>query len=84
MYSEPETQSVSRLVPSACYDYLFPKDRFDLNRVSYYFEHEMGDTLQDHEYDEIFEAVDVWQHRWRQRPRRTRLAGSAWSARRSS
>jgi uncharacterized protein YozE (UPF0346 family) len=79
MYAEPETQSVSRLVPSACYDYLFPKDRFDLNRVSYYFEHEMGDTLQDHEYDEIFEAVDVWQHRWRQRPRPYLRYRKAWA-----
>lgn len=78
MYAEPETQSVTRLVPSACYDYLFPKDRFDLNRVSYYFEHEMGDTLQDHEYAEIFEAVDAWQHRWRQRPRPYLRYRKAW------
>ena len=69
MYTEPESQSISRLVPSPCYDYLFPKDRFDLNRVSYYFEHEMGNTLADSEYDEIFEAVGTWQHRWRQRPK---------------
>jgi ribosomal peptide maturation radical SAM protein 1 len=69
MYAEPETQSVTRLVPSPCYDYLFPKDRFDLNRVSYYFEHEMGNTLEDHEYGEIFEAVEEWQERWRQEPR---------------
>jgi ribosomal peptide maturation radical SAM protein 1 len=69
MYSDPESQSISRLVPSACYDYLFPKDRFNLNRVSYYFEHEMGNTVADDEYNEIFEAVDVWQHRWQQRPR---------------
>ena len=69
MFTEPQTQSISRLVPSACYNYLFPKDRFDLNRVSYYFEHEMGDTLQEDEYNEIYEAVGVWQQRWRQRPR---------------
>lgn len=69
MYTEPESQSVSRLVPSACYDYLYPKDRFDLNRVSYYFEHEMGNTLKDDEYEEIYHAVGVWQYRWRQRPK---------------
>ena len=79
MYEEPETQSVTRLVPSACYDYLFPKDRFYLNRVSYYFEHEMGNTLQDGEYDGIFEAVDVWQHRWRQRPRPYLRYRKAWT-----
>lgn len=69
MFTEPESQSVSRLVPSACYDYLFPKDRFDLNRVSYYFEHEMGNTLKEDEYEEIYHAVGVWQYRWRQRPK---------------
>ena len=79
MYTEPESQSISRLVPSPCYDYLFPKDRFNLNRVSYYFEHEMGNTLEDGEYDEIFEAVDTWQYRWRQRPRPYLRYRKAWA-----
>ena len=79
MYSEPETQSVSRLVPSPCYDYLFPKDRFNLNRVSYYFEHEMGNTLEDHDYEEIFKAVDVWQARWRERPKPYLRYRKAWA-----
>lgn len=64
MYTDPATQSIERLVPSPCYNYLFPKDRFNLQRVSYYFEHEMGDTLADDEYEEIFDAVTVWQQRW--------------------
>jgi ribosomal peptide maturation radical SAM protein 1 len=79
MYTEPESQSVSRLVPSPCYDYLFPKDRFDLNRVSYYFEHEMGNTLGDNGYEEIFEAVDIWQARWRQRPKPYLRYRKAWA-----
>ncbi len=79
MYTEPESQSVSRLVPSACYDYLFPKDRFDLNRVSYYFEHEMGNTLQDSEYNEIYQAVGTWQYHWRQRPRPYLRYRKAWA-----
>ena len=69
MFTDPESQSINSLVPSPCYDFLFPKDRFNLRRVSYYFEHEMGNTLTDEQYEEIFEAVGVWQHRWqRQRP----------------
>lgn len=79
MFTEPETQSISRLVPSACYDYLFPKDRFNLNRVSYYFEHEMGNTLADNEYEEIFQAVGVWQYRWRQRLRPYLRYRKAWA-----
>jgi ribosomal peptide maturation radical SAM protein 1 len=79
MYTDPEGQSITRLVPSACYDYLYPKDRFDLNRVSYYFEHQMGNTLADREYDEIFKAVGVWQHRWQQHPRPYLRYRKAWA-----
>jgi ribosomal peptide maturation radical SAM protein 1 len=79
MYTEPESQSISRLVPSSCYSYLYPKDRFDLSRVSYYFEHEMGNTVEDRQYDEIFEAVGVWQHRWKQRPRPYLRYRKAWA-----
>jgi len=79
MYTEPESQSVRRLVPSACYDFLFPKDRFNLQRVSYYFEHEMGDTLDDAEYDNIFAAVDLWQHRWQKGPRPYLRYRKAWA-----
>jgi len=79
MYTDPESQSISSLVPSACYHYLYPKDRFDLNRVSYYFEHEMGNTLGDPGYDEIFAAVDFWQSRWKQRPRPYLRYKKAWA-----
>jgi ribosomal peptide maturation radical SAM protein 1 len=79
MYTDPESQSISRLVPSACYDYLFPKNRFNLSRVSYYFEHEMSNTVDDAQYDEIFEAVDNWQLRWRQRPRPFLRYRKAWA-----
>ena len=79
MYTDPESQSISRLVPAACYDYLFPKDLFDLNRVSYYFEHEMSNTVDDAQYDEIFAAVDNWQDRWRQRPRPFLRYRKAWA-----
>jgi ribosomal peptide maturation radical SAM protein 1 len=78
MYTDPESQSISRLVPSACYDYLFPKDRFNLSRVSYYFEHEMSNTVDDDQYNEIFAAVDDWQARWQQRPRPFLRYRKAW------
>jgi ribosomal peptide maturation radical SAM protein 1 len=78
MYTDPESQSIRRLVPSPCYDYLFPKDRFNLQRVSYYFEHEMGNTLESHQYDEIFDAVGRWQERWQERPRPYLRYRKAW------
>lgn len=79
MYTDPASQSIDKLVPSPCYDYLFPKDRFNLQAVSYYFEHEMGNTLADEQYDEIFEAVSIWQERWRQRPRAYLRYRKAWA-----
>jgi len=78
MYTDPESQSISRLVPSPCYDYLFPKDHFNLSRVSYYFEHEMSNTVDDDQYNEIFAAVDNWQARWRLRPRPFLRYRKAW------
>ena len=66
-------------MPSPCYNYLFPKDRFNLQRVSYYFEHEMDNTLEDEQYDEIFEAVGIWQQRWHQGPRPYLRYRKAWA-----
>jgi hypothetical protein len=39
----------------------------------------MDNTLEDHEYDEIFEAVDAWQQRWQQRPRPYLRYRKAWA-----
>jgi hypothetical protein len=78
MFTEPEAQSVTRLTYSPCYDYLFPKDRFDLKRVSYYFEHETEETVGDEGYEELFAAVELWQRRWRERPRPFLRYRKAW------
>jgi ribosomal peptide maturation radical SAM protein 1 len=79
MFEEPETQSITRLTYSPAYDYLFPKDRFDLKRVSYYYEHEMGDTVGEEGYEELFAAVELWQQRWRGRPRPYLRYRKSWS-----
>jgi hypothetical protein len=42
MYTNPESQSISKLVHSPCYEYLFPKDVFNLER-STISSFEMGD-----------------------------------------
>jgi ribosomal peptide maturation radical SAM protein 1 len=69
MFTEPETQSITSLRPAPCYDFLFPKDRFDLKRVSYYFEHDMRDALPEEGHEELFQSVAVWQQRWKESPR---------------
>ncbi len=69
MFTEPETQSITRLTPSPCNEFLFPKDRFDLRRISYYFDHEMDNTVGDAGYDELFRCAAEWERRWHERPR---------------
>ena len=54
-----------RLRPADCYRYILPRGRFDLERISYYFDHDGPGMLPEHEYDEIFRAVGDWQQRWR-------------------
>ena len=65
MFFDPESQAITRLQPAACYEYIFPKGRFNLNRVSYYFDHEMQNTVADDDYDDIFALVASWQQIWK-------------------
>jgi hypothetical protein len=64
MFFEPEAQSITSLRPASCYDYIFPKGRFNLERVSYYFDHQMENTVSDEQYSEIFGLVADWQGSW--------------------
>ena len=80
MYSEPASQSIVKMKPSDCYGYIFPK-AFDLSRVSYYFEHEMTNTVPDEVYDELFGRVAQWQERWEVRTKRPYMRyRKAWAS----
>jgi ribosomal peptide maturation radical SAM protein 1 len=63
MFTEPESQSIRRLKPAVCYHYLFPR-RFNLERVSYYFDHEMDNVVDEEHYDNLLERVARWQAFW--------------------
>ena len=65
MFTDPDLHGVGTLRPSDCYRYIFPRGRFDLNKISYYFDHDGPGMLPDDEYDEIFSMVSAWQDRWR-------------------
>jgi len=70
MYFEPETQSITRLKPAPCYDYIYPK-RFDQRRVSYYFDHEMGNIVDEEHYADLLDNVARWQASWTETGRPT-------------
>jgi hypothetical protein len=64
MFFDPESQSITQLRPAACYDFIFPTPRFNLERVSYYFDHHMENVVDDEQYDDILTRVADWQERW--------------------
>jgi hypothetical protein len=78
MFAEPETQSITKISPSACYPYIYPTDRFDLEQVSYFFEHEQNDVLGDEGYGETYAMVMEWQDRWKTRQRPTLRYSKSW------
>jgi hypothetical protein len=63
MFAEPESQSIRRLKPAVCYKHLFPKS-FDLERVSYYFDHEMDNIVDEEHYGDLLDVVAKWQESW--------------------
>jgi len=65
MFTNPERLSIVKLRPSACYPYLYPGDRFRLDRVSYFFEHETKNLPPTEAYDAIHAAVFDWQESWK-------------------
>jgi len=79
MYTESASQSISDLVPAKCYNYLLPKGKFNLPRISYYFEHKMANTVDDSEYEEIFRRVEEWQARWKKTRRPYLRYQKSWS-----
>lgn len=46
------------------YGGLFPADRFNLDKVAYYFDVTWQNTLGDPAYDRVLELVDEWRGRW--------------------
>jgi ribosomal peptide maturation radical SAM protein 1 len=69
MFTAPGEHGIGRLRPADCYRYIFPRG-FDLNKISYYFDHE-SPSLPDREYDAIYRLVGDWQERWRNGDRPT-------------
>jgi ribosomal peptide maturation radical SAM protein 1 len=64
MFTEPDKHGVGTLQPSECYRFMFPPGQFDLDRISYYFDHDGPGMLAEQEYDEIYRAVGAWQDSW--------------------
>jgi ribosomal peptide maturation radical SAM protein 1 len=80
MYTQPEAHGVARLVPSRCYQYIYPPNDFDLSRVSYFFDHDQGDILNRVDYEALYALVGAWKQRWQQRPLPSLRYFKAWKS----
>jgi hypothetical protein len=69
MYTDPDAQGVHHLRPASCYQFIFPDGLFDLQHISYYFEHECEDLAPAAERRELFARVEAWRARWQRKPR---------------
>lgn len=78
MFTQPDSHGVRQLRPSHCYRYIYPQDRFDLQRVSYFFEHRQEDVLEEGGYEEIRSLVGQWQQSWKRRPRPSLVYSKSW------
>lgn len=78
MFEEPREHGVSGLEPQRCYRYLYPADRFDLRHVSYYFEHEVADVVDDATRAPLVAAVARWQRAWEAKPRPRLSYAKSW------
>jgi hypothetical protein len=79
MFTDPASQSISRLVPFKCYQYIFPRGKFDLPRISYFFDQEMTNIAGDACYQATFDTVDNWRAKWNQAQRPYLRYRKAWS-----
>ena len=68
MFTNPAAHGIQQLRPAGCYRYIFP-ERFDLSRISYFFEHENDEAPHKAERDRLFADVGEWQDMWRRNPR---------------
>lgn len=80
MFTDPESHEVLDLAPSPCYRNIFPEDRFDYARVSYYFEHRQGDIPEEEQYYRLYTLAYHWQQAWKTGKRATLKYFKAWQS----
>lgn len=62
LFTEPDS-GVRARHPDRGYRYVYP-DRFDLEKVAYFFEYELADPLPDDAYAGVRKGVEEWQAAW--------------------
>jgi ribosomal peptide maturation radical SAM protein 1 len=63
LFARREEFPAIRLHPEASYHYVYPP-RINLERVAYFFDYQLEDTLPDSVFEPTQEAIEVWQAAW--------------------
>ncbi len=67
-YFFDESFQVRNVRPRAAYRFVYPETGLDLNKVAYFFEHDMNDTLPVEAHDDLQAAIGNWKARWSSQP----------------
>jgi len=63
---------IDKISPLDAYQHIYPSEEFDLERIAYFFDYEMGDTVSEACRAELSQQVDDWKAAW-MRPRKPEL-----------
>jgi ribosomal peptide maturation radical SAM protein 1 len=69
-YSQPEKFPITNIRPEASYRYVYPK-HVDLHKAAYFFDYEMGNTIQCEAFGETLKFMREWQESWHSDHRHT-------------
>ncbi|MCP4351940.1 MAG: RiPP maturation radical SAM protein 1 [Desulfobacterales bacterium] len=64
-YFENSETWIENVTPGLWYCGLFPSEKFDLNRVAWYFDGDWKDTLSPEEYQGVTDKTDQWRELWK-------------------
>jgi ribosomal peptide maturation radical SAM protein 1 len=78
-FKEPEFP-VRNLRPKPAYALIWPEEQVSLEKIAYFFDCEMGDTLSGEEYQALDAAATTWRQRWSngKRPSLTYIRAPDW------
>ena len=63
-YTHRESYPVKNVRPEKSYSFVYPPGSVDLNRIAYFFDYEMGDTLPPSAWRPLNKEVAKWRARW--------------------
>jgi ribosomal peptide maturation radical SAM protein 1 len=77
MFEQPGKHGITKLTPSRCYDFIYPK-AFDLRKASYFFEDERDEVPDPAAWDDCLDTVAEWRDRWTRGPKPTLTYVKGW------